>query len=74
MKKVSLVQLFNLVIRIAIVFKSFQLLVRLYNIIILNLVLRGNDTYRSKLHFIVEELKIENVVGYVLVILLLVLP
>lgn len=73
MKKVSLVQLFKLVIRISIVFKSFQLLVRLYNIIILNLVLRGNDNYRSKLHFTVEELKIEKVVGYVLVILLLAL-
>jgi hypothetical protein len=73
MKRSFLIQLFKLTIIIAIVFKSIQLLVRLYNIVILNLIISGNDKYRTRLKFVAEELKIENIAGYIITICLLVL-
>lgn len=67
MKNKLLVRVFKLLIIISIVFKSIQLLVRLYSIVICNFVLRGDDSYRSKFNFIFEERKIETVVSYFII-------
>lgn len=68
MKKNYLDKLFKLSILSLIVYKSVQLIIRIYNIIILNLVLGGNNSYRSKLTFTIKELKLENYFNYSLMI------
>src|SRR5437773_4169491 len=73
MKRSFLVRLFKLTIAISIVFKLFQVLVRLYNIVVLTQIISGNDKYRTKLRFVVQELRIENIIGYIIIISLLVL-
>jgi hypothetical protein len=64
----ALTSLLKTAISISIIFTSLQLLVRLYNVFILNQVLAGKDSYRGNLQFILEELKIENILTYVIVI------
>jgi hypothetical protein len=66
MKKNFLIQAFNLIIVISIIFKSFQLIDRIYNIIILNLQLNNNGDYRNQIQFIFQELKIERVFRYII--------
>lgn len=61
-------QLFKISITISLIFKAIQLLVRIFNIAILNFVLSGNDNYRSKLQFIFQEILIETKVNYITVI------
>ena len=73
MKRKHLVQLFKLAIIISIVFKAVQLIDRIYNIVIIELVVRGNEKYRNKLHFIFREIKIETTIIYINSILFIIL-
>jgi len=73
MRKNYLVQLFKLSLIISIVFKGIQLVDRVYNIVIIDLVVRGNDKYRNKLRFIVKEIKIESIVISITVLFFIVL-
>src|SRR5438552_3256973 len=72
MKRSYLVLLFKLSIIISIVFKAIQLLDRIYNIVIINLIVHGNEKYREKLHFILQEIKIERIVLYITILFFLV--
>ena len=56
----------------SIVFKAIQLLDRIYNIVIINLIVHGNEKYRKKLHFILQEIKIERIVLYITILFFLV--
>ena len=69
MRKTPLQQVFKLLILVSLVFKSLQLIVRIYNIIIINLFLTDKEKYRVKLSFIIQELKIETPVNYIITIL-----
>jgi hypothetical protein len=73
MKRNYLVLLFKLSIITSIVFKAAQLIDRIYNIAIIELVVRGNEKYRNKLHFIFREIKIETIIIYINFLLFLVL-
>ena len=43
----------------SIVFKAIQLIGRIYNVVIIELVVRGNHKYRNNLHFIFREIKLK---------------
>ena len=73
MKRKHLVLLFKLSIIISIVFKVVQLIDRIYNIVIIELVVRGNKKYTNKLHFIFREIKIETIIIYINTLFFLVL-
>ncbi len=59
MKNKLWLQLFYAFIIISIIVKSFQVLDRLFNVIILNLQLHGSGNYDKPVHFIFSEIKIE---------------
>ena len=73
MKTNLLVKVFKWSIIISIVFKSIQLLDRIYNVIFLNLVVGGYESYRNNFSFIIREIKIEAIFNYIITISFIVL-
>lgn len=67
--KLNLVdKIFKISIIVLIFYKSLQLVIRIYNIVIIEIVLNGNESCKSKFPFIVDEIKFENRVNYIIVI------
>ncbi len=65
-------KLTSLTIIITVIFKILQLVIRAYNVFVLQKIINGNELFRSKLKFIISEFKVENTIDYFVIISFLV--